>query len=176
MLQLLAQATSDYSYGYQTTTTSSPAIPAVVWVVYLAVIVLMLASLWKVFTKAGKPGWASIVPFYNSWVLVQIAGKPALWFFLMFVPIVNIVIAIMLYIELAKAFGKSGGFAALLILLPFIGFPMLAFGKAQYHAPGGAAAGGSTPSTPPAAPSAPADPTATPPAAPTPPASQPPAV
>lgn len=100
--------------------------------VYFAILILMIVSLWKVFSKAGQPGWACIVPIYNVIVLLKIAGKPLWWILLMFIPIVNFVIAILTYIALAKNFGKGGGFAAGLILLPVIFFPILAFGDAQY--------------------------------------------
>ena len=133
MFQTLAQAADSYTYELQSTEASSSISPVII-IIYLAVLILLLASIWKVFQKAGKPGWASIVPLYNSWVMIQIAGKPSWWFFMMFVPFANIVFAIMLYVEIAKRFGKGGGFAALLILLPFVGFPILGFGKAQYQA------------------------------------------
>jgi Family of unknown function (DUF5684) len=106
-------------------------------IVALAIVALELAAFWKIFTKAGEPGWASIVPFYNIWVLLRITGKPGWWIILLLVPVVNIVIAILETVELAKAFGKSGGFAAGLIFLPFIFYPMLAWGDAQYRRGGG---------------------------------------
>lgn len=114
-------------------------VPAVVLAV---VAVVEIAAFWRIFTKAGRPGWASIVPLYNVWVLLRITGKPGWWLILMFVPLVNIVIGILETVELAKVFGKSGGFAAGLIFLPFIFYPMLAWGDAQYQrgaAPAGAA-------------------------------------
>jgi hypothetical protein len=104
-------------------------------IVWLAVVVLMIVSVWKVFTKAGQPGWASIVPIYNIIVMLQVAGKP-LWFIaLFFVPIANIVAMILVYVALARVFGKGGGFAAGMIFLPFIFFPILGFGGATYTKP-----------------------------------------
>jgi hypothetical protein len=101
--------------------------------VWLAIVVLLIAAMWKVFEKAGKPGWAAIVPIYNIVVLCEIAGKPAWWVVLFFIPFVNFIVAILLAISIAKNFGKSGGFAAGLILLPFIFYPMLGFGDARYQ-------------------------------------------
>lgn len=102
-------------------------------IVYLAIAVLMIASIWKLFTKAGKPGWASIVPIYNLIVLLEVAGKP-LWFIVLFlIPVANLVAAIMTYIGLAKSFGKGGGFAVGLLLLPIIFFPILAFGSSTHQ-------------------------------------------
>ena len=98
----------------------------------LVFIVLMVASLWKVFTKAGEPGWASIVPIYNTIVILKIAGKPWWWFILFMIPLVGIVMMIIAVIALAKNFGKGAGFALGLIFLPFIFFPILAFGDAKY--------------------------------------------
>ena len=104
-------------------------------VVYFGLIILMIVGMWKVFQKAGKPGWASIIPFYNTFVLVEIAGKPILWFVLLFVPCVNIVILLMLAMEIAKVFGKGAGFGLGLAFLPFIFYPILGFGDARYQAP-----------------------------------------
>jgi hypothetical protein len=105
------------------------------FVVYLAVLVLLIAALWRVFTKAGKPGWAAIIPIYNAYVLLQIVGRPGWWLILMFIPFVNILIAIMVYLELAQVFGKDTLFGCLMIILPFIFIPVLAFGDAQYQGP-----------------------------------------
>ena len=105
-------------------------------ILYLALCLIMAISGWKVFSKAGKPGIASIIPIWNIVVMVEIAGKPGSWVLLiLLVPCANIYFAIMLMIELAKRFGKSSGFGIGLILLPFIFWPMLAFGSAQYQAP-----------------------------------------
>lgn len=105
--------------------------------VTLAFIVFVIASMWKVFTKAGQPGWASIVPFYNLVVMLKIAGKPVWWLVLFFIPFVNFVIAILTYIALAKSFGKGVGFGLGLTFLAPIFFPILAFGDAQYVGPEG---------------------------------------
>lgn len=102
---------------------------------WLSILALMIASLWKVFTKADKPGWASIIPIYNLIVMIQVAGKPLWWIALLLIPFVNLVVFIMLMVALAKAFGKGAGFAAGLILLPLIFFPILAFGDATYSNP-----------------------------------------
>ncbi len=103
--------------------------------VYIAVILFVLYSLWRIFTKAGKPGWAAIIPFYNIWTELEIVGRPWYWLLLMFIPIVNIVIAILVSLRLAKVFGKGGGFAVGLILLPIIFIPILAFDSSTYLGP-----------------------------------------
>ena len=102
-------------------------------VIASAFLVLAIASMWVVFTKAGKPGWASVIPFYNMWVFVEICGKPPLWFVLLFIPCVHIFVAILLNFELAKVFGKGAGFGLGLTLLGFIFLPLLAFGDAKYQ-------------------------------------------
>lgn len=102
------------------------------FVVLLAIVVFMIACQWKIYSKAGKPGWACLVPIYNIVVLLEIVKKPIWWLILMLIPIVNIVIAIIILVELAKAFGKDAGFAIGLLLLPIVFYPMLAFGSAQY--------------------------------------------
>lgn len=100
--------------------------------VWLVCVVIILLSFWKVFTKAGKPGWACLIPIYNIIVLLEIAGKPVWWIILFLIPIVNIVVCILVCIALAQNFGKSTGFALGLAFLPFIFYPILAFGDAQY--------------------------------------------
>jgi len=102
-------------------------------IVWLAVVLLMVASLWKVFVKAGEPGWAAIVPIYNIFVLLKIAGKPAWWFILMLIPIVNFIVFIIVCIALAERFGKGAGFGVGLGLLGIIFFPILGFGDATYR-------------------------------------------
>ena len=104
-----------------------------IMVIYLAVIVLVIASMWKTFVKAGQPGWAAIVPIYNVIVLLQIVGKPTWWVILFFVPIANIVISFIVMIEFAKVFGKGAGFGVGLALLGFIFLPILGFGSAEYQ-------------------------------------------
>ena len=105
-------------------------------IVALAFGIFGIVAMWRIFTKAGKPGWAAIVPFYNTYVLLKVIGRPGWWLVLLFVPIVDIVIVILMMIDLAKAFGKSGGFAVLLILLQPIGLGILAFsGNSVYRGP-----------------------------------------
>ncbi len=97
--------------------------------------VLMVVACWKIFTKAGEPGWASIVPIYNIFVWLRIAGKPGWWILLLFVPLVNFVVSILVTVGLAKAFGKGAGFVVGLIFLPFIFYLILAFGSDEYRNP-----------------------------------------
>ena len=73
----------------------------------LVVAVLAIIGMWKVFTKAGKPGWAAIIPFYNLYILLKVAGRPGWWLLLFFVPFLNIVILILVNMDIARAFGKS---------------------------------------------------------------------
>lgn len=104
-------------------------------VITLAFIALMIASMWKVYTKAGQPGWAAIIPIYNFIVLLKIVGKPWWWVIGMLIPFVNFILLIVVSVLLAKVFGKGIGFAIGLILLGFIFYPILAFGDATYTAP-----------------------------------------
>ncbi len=97
-------------------------------------IVLVIAAIRKVFTKAGQPGWAAIIPIYNVIVMLKIAGRPLWWIILLFVPLVSIVILILVSIDVAKHFGKSAGFGVGLAVLAFIFYPILAWGDAQYQA------------------------------------------
>jgi hypothetical protein len=101
----------------------------------LVVAVVMVVAVWKVYVKAGQEGWKSIIPFYNWYVLLQIIGRPGWWLVLMLIPFVNFVIFIIVAIDLAKSFGKGGGFAVGLILLSPIFILLLAFGDAHYVGP-----------------------------------------
>lgn len=103
----------------------------------LIVSLISVVGMWKTFEKAGKPGWAAIVPIYNTIILLEIAGKPLWWIILLLIPLVNIVIGIMVVHQVSLSFGKGGGMTALLIFLPFIGWPMLGFGDAKYLGPPG---------------------------------------
>lgn len=102
----------------------------------LAITVLIIAGMWKVFSKAGQPGWGSLIPIYNLYILCTITAKPVWWLLLLLLcPGVNLVVMILLTIALAKSFGKGGGFAVGMILLPFVFYPILGFGDAAYTAP-----------------------------------------
>jgi len=118
------------------------------WIFYLAFTILMIAAWWKIFTKAGQPGWACIIPIYNLYVWCKIVGRPWWWILLMLIPFVNFIILIILIIDLAKSFGKGVGFGIGLIVLGVIFFPILGFGSAQYQGP---SAGGLAPRTAPQA-------------------------
>jgi hypothetical protein len=107
----------------------------IMMVIQLGIAGIVIAGMWKLFAKAGQPGWAAIVPIYNTYVMTQIVGRPILWFILTFVPCVNLVAMVLIMIDLAKSFGKSTGYAIGMILLPFIFIPMLGFSDAQYSGP-----------------------------------------
>jgi hypothetical protein len=118
------------------------------WIFWFAVTILMIAACWKIFTKAGQPGWAAIIPIYNWYIFCKIVGRPGWWVILLLIPFVNFIVGIILCIDLAKSFGKGVGFGIGLILLGIIFFPILGFGNAQYQGP---AAGGLAPRTAPQA-------------------------
>lgn len=127
----------DYSYEYTSLETSSSSGGMIVYmIIMLAVAVFSIVSMWKVFKKAGKEGWAAFIPIYNLVVLFQISGidpKKLLWFLLPFIgQIIVFVYLIMAYINLAKAFGKSSGFAAGLIFLNVVFMGILAFDDSVY--------------------------------------------
>ncbi|MBX3412688.1 MAG: signal peptidase I [Pirellulales bacterium] len=103
------------------------------FVLEIAILIVVIIGLWKTFQKAGKPGWASIIPFYNMYVLTEIAGRPILWFILMLIPCVNIIAHIVVSIDVAKNFGKDTLYGVGLILFPFIFYPLLGFGDAKYQ-------------------------------------------
>lgn len=103
--------------------------------IWFAMMAVMIASLWKIYAKAGQPGWAAIVPIYNIIILMNIVGRPVWWVVLFCIPFVNFIALIIVYIDLARSFGKDLGFAIGMIFLFFIFMPMLAFGDARYLGP-----------------------------------------
>jgi hypothetical protein len=102
-------------------------------IVWLIVALVVIIGLWKVFTKAGQPGWAAIIPILNLYILCKVAGRPGWWLILMLIPIVNFIIWIILSLDLAKNFGKGAGFGVGIALLSFIFLPVLGFSDAQYQ-------------------------------------------
>jgi hypothetical protein len=159
MLAALTRFALDYSYGNnsidqvtmgsQGSTLSTGVNLAVILVgsvLVVALAIFAIIAMWRVFVKAGKPGWAAIIPIYNTWLLAEIGGKPNWWGlypFLGLVPFIGwlaaIVVGIVICIGVAQNFGKSQLFGVLgLGIFGFVGFPMLAFGSATYHPAGGA--------------------------------------
>ena len=122
---------SDYSIG-----TIFASMGIAYWIVLLAIEVVMIVSMWKVFEKAGKAGWISLIPFYNLWTLFEIGGQKGAYIFFMFIPcagpIIYLVFEIKAYLEIAKRFGKDTAFGVLSIFFPFVTFPILAFSDAKY--------------------------------------------
>ena len=102
-------------------------------VIGLVVAVLMIAAMWKVFSKAGRPGWAAIIPIVNTYFLCKVAGRPGWWVILMFIPFVNFIIWIIVCIDVVRNFGKGAGFGIGLAFLGFIFYPILGFGSATYQ-------------------------------------------
>jgi hypothetical protein len=117
----------------QTNGTAAALGGGVVLIIMLAVAVVFIIGLWKVFTKAGQPGWASIIPFYNAYILIQIAGRPGGWLLMLLIPFVNLVFGLLLAIDIAKAFGQSAAFGVILLfLLGGVGYLVLGFGNYSY--------------------------------------------
>ena len=110
--------------------------------------VVMVIAHWKIYEKAGKPGWAAIVPIYNIIVLLEIVGKPVWWILLFLIPCVNIVFLVWTINLLSKSFGQSEGFTVGLLLLGIVFYPILAFGNYQYLGPSAKEAGGLKPIDP----------------------------
>ena len=135
----------EYYYdGYGTTSTYGQTAAAaglgamgVVYIVLsIAISVVMIISMWKIFVKAGREGWISLIPFYNLWTLFEIGGQKGAYIFFMFIPcagpIIYLIFEIKAYIEIAKRFGKETSFGILSIFFPYVTFPILAFSNAKY--------------------------------------------
>ena len=140
---LLAQSSYYTTSYYDTTSTSSDAMSGgavavillLVYVPLLVLAILTIVGMWKTFVKAGKPGWAAIVPIYNGMVLAEVAGRPAWWGLGMLISPVNTVLSIVFGMTIAKRFGKSDVFGVVALgLFGFVGYTMLGFGKNTYDA------------------------------------------
>jgi hypothetical protein len=105
-------------------------------IIYLAIIILMIASWWKIFSKAGQPGWAILIPIYNLVVMLKVAGKPVWWIALiLLIPFVNIIMLLLVFIGISQNFGKGAGLGVGMWLLPIICVPILAFSKDAVYNP-----------------------------------------
>jgi hypothetical protein len=125
---------------YQVTTVTTDSINVAMlgfWAaLYVVAIVIAVVAMWKLFVKAGEAGWKALIPFYNTYTMFRIAGRNGWWFLLLGVPLVNFVLLIVLAIDLAKHFGKSTLFGIFgLVVFPYVGYLMLAFGDAKYVGP-----------------------------------------
>ena len=101
--------------------------------IWLALIAFVIISQWRVFVKAGQPGWACLIPIYNFLIILKIANKPWWWIFLMMIPIANIVFMIIILNRISKSFGKSEGFTVGLVLLGIVFWGILAFDSSVYN-------------------------------------------
>ena len=104
----------------------------VYWLMYAIIVVLGIAGLWTTFSKADRPGWGAIIPIYNTYLMIKVAGRPGWWLILYFIPFVNIVILLIVALDIAKNFGHGSGFGVLLWLFPFIMYLVLGFGSSEY--------------------------------------------
>lgn len=106
---------------------------ATFFLVFLAISVLMIVSMWKLFEKAGKPGWACLIPIYSTIVMLEIIKKPMIWLLYLFIPIVNIVFMVWMINLFVKSYGKTEAFTVGCLFLPYIFYPMLAFDKSAVY-------------------------------------------
>lgn len=111
----------------------TPEISLILLVMIMPVILFALLGWWKIFDKAGKPGWACLIPIYNVIVFMEIINKPLWWIILLIIPIVNIPISIIITHRLSLSFGKDSAFTVGLIFLSIIFLPILAYGDSQYR-------------------------------------------
>lgn len=102
-------------------------------IVWLVIVIAVIAGTWKAFEKAGRPGWAAIIPIYNVYVMIKIGGNEWWWLILLFIPLINFLAILKISIDVAKAFGQGLGFGLGLGLLSFIFWPLLGFGDYEFQ-------------------------------------------
>lgn len=125
----------NYDTSYSSTVAASTGVGAILGiltVILVIVSIISIVAMWRLFTKASKPGWASLIPIYNVVVLFQISGMSPWLILLYMIPVANLIIQIMLYVNLAKAYGKGTGFALGLIFLNPIFMLILGLGSSKY--------------------------------------------
>lgn len=126
-----------YYDDYYTTTSVDPAVVAAVMgpVLFIGLIlaILTIVGCWKMFTKAGQAGWASIIPFYNQYIISKISFGNGWLFLLLLIPVVNVIFMIVMMYKLSKAFGHGLGYCVGLIFLPFVFYLILGFDNSKYH-------------------------------------------
>mgnify|MGYP001182992918 FL=1 len=106
-------------------------------ILLLLILILPILGNWYLYQKAGKPGWAAIIPIYATIVWLEVIGKPWYWLLLFLIPYVNIIFLIWALNLTSKSFGKGVGFTIGLILLPGIFLPILGLGSSKYIGPAG---------------------------------------
>lgn len=107
----------------------------------LALVIVLIIGFWRTFVKANQPGWGAIIPIYNIYLLLKIAGRPGWWLLLLLIPLVNIVVWAIVCIDIAASFGKGTAFGLIMLfLLNGLGFLILGFGDAEYKGPAAATA------------------------------------
>ena len=79
----------------------------VLLLIALLLVILPSVGLYKLFIRAGRPGWQAFIPFYNTWVMLEVAKKPKWWFFAQFVPIAGWFFSLVILIEFIKLFNKG---------------------------------------------------------------------
>lgn len=133
-----------YKFVVQNSVMQNPALEALnidmkvvlaIMAVVLLQVVVMAVSMWKLFAKAGHPGWKALIPFYNIFILLKMVGKPWWWFFLMIIPIVNIVFAIWALNLLVRAFGRQDEYTVFTVFFGNVFLPALAFDKQAVYTP-----------------------------------------
>ena len=130
MLSLFQKMAQDYTVTtYDLPKKDSSPMPIIIGVI---IAIIVIGGTWKVFTKAKRPGWAALIPIYNTYILLKIVNKPWWWLLLMLIPIVNFIVLIIVMHRLSKVFGFGVGMTLLLLFFPYIGFPVLGFGSSTY--------------------------------------------
>jgi len=104
----------------------------VMWILYVAWIVIVIIGYWRTFVKAGRPGWGAIIPFYNLYLYIKVGGRPGWWLILYFIPFVNIIMDLIVSIDVSRNFGHGTGYGIGLWLLKPIFMLILGFGGDQY--------------------------------------------
>lgn len=108
--------------------------PSYVIFIFLFMIIFIIfeiACTWITYQKAGVPGWKSIIPIYNILVLFQLANIPMWMFLLLFIPVINLYPLYLIYTSLVERLGKNKIYGILLMIFPFIIYPILAFSKSH---------------------------------------------
>ena len=103
-------------------------------ILFIIFFIASVVGLYKIYEKAGYPGWYILIPFYNFYIWLKIIKKPLWWYIFLLIPFINVFTVLLMIVEIVKCFGKFGlGAQALSVLFPYVYLPYLGFSQNEKY-------------------------------------------